>query len=242
MHRVLTVVTVLVLTFTASFATAAESDLTVRKRIADRFPGVSVENVVPSPVAGLYEVTVGPMVVYTSADGRYLVRGEIHDLQTDRNLTEARVQQARANTLAELKDDEVIVFGKPSAKHVVTVFTDISCGYCRVMHSQVDEYNKHGITIRYAAFPRNGMASDVWQKMESVWCAPERRKALTMAKLDREFESRKCDSEQVTEQWQLGRMLGVRGTPAIFSANGQMIPGYLPPEELVKRLQANTGK
>lgn len=219
-------------------AFAAESDSAVRERIASRFPGVTAENVSPSPVAGLYEVVVGPIVVYVSADGRYMLRGEIHDMKTDSNLTEARVQQARAETLAELGDDELIVFGKPGARHTVTVFTDISCGYCRVLHSQIEEYNKRGITVRYAAYPRNGLASDVWQQMEKVWCADDRKKALTMAKLDRDFETKACSTDQVTEQWQLGRMLGVRGTPAMFTTGGHMFPGYLPPDELAKRLTA----
>lgn len=224
----------------APAVSAAESDQTVLERIASRFPGVSAENVSPSPVPGIYEVVVGPIVVYASADGRYMFRGEIHDMNTDINLTETRVQQARAATLADLGEDEVIVFGKADAPHSVTVFTDISCGYCRVLHSQIEEYNKRGITIRYAAYPRNGHASEVWQQMEKVWCADDRKKALTMAKLDRDFESKACTTDQVTEQWQLGRMLGIRGTPAMFTTTGQMFPGYLPPDELAKRLQATS--
>jgi len=238
MIRVLQLLTIPVLLFAAQPSFSANSnDLAVRERIAERLPGVEVENIQPSPIPGLYEVTVGPLVVYTSADGRYLVRGEIHDLQTDENLTETRVAAARAQTLVTLDDDELIVFGKPDSKHSVTVFTDISCGYCRVLHSKIEEYNKRGIQIRYAAFPRNGLASDSWQKMEDVWCSPDRKKALTMAKLDREFETKPCDSEHVTEQWQVGRLLGVRGTPAIFTDQGQLVPGYLPPDELAKRLQ-----
>lgn len=237
MLRAFLIATVSSLLF-AQHAFAAESDSAVRERIASRFPGVAAENVSASPVPGLYEVVVGPIVVYASADGRYMLQGEIHDLETDSNLTEVRVQQARAETLAQLGNDELIVFGKPDARYTLTVFTDISCGYCRLLHSQIEEYNKRGITVRYAAYPRNGLASDVWQKMEKVWCADDRKKALTMAKLDRDFEARKCEGDQVTEQWQLGRMLGVRGTPAMFTSSGHMFPGYLPPDELLKRLKA----
>lgn len=225
----------------SSFA-ADDSDLATREKIAARLPGVSAENVGRSPVPGLYEVMVGPIVVYVSADGRFLVRGEIHDLQSDKNLTQERVAAARVRTLADLDDDELIVFGEPGLEHSVTVFTDVSCGYCRELHSKIEEYNKRGIRIRYAAFPRNGLASNTWQKMEEVWCAKDRNKALTMAKLDREFTSSHCGGEHVTEQWQLGRMLGVRGTPAIFTESGQLLPGYLPPNELLKRLQSEPQK
>lgn len=217
---------------------ARPDDATVRERIAARFPGVEVENVRPAPIAGLYEVMVGPVVVYTSADGRYLVKGEIYDLERDRNLTEERVAEARVRTLAEIPEKNLIVFGPADAEYSVTVFTDVSCGYCRLLHSKIDEYNQRGIRVRYAAYPRNGLASAAWQTMERVWCANDRREALTLAKLDREFEAKQCETDDVMEQWQLGRMLGVRGTPALFTERGELIPGYLPPDALLQRLKA----
>lgn len=222
---------------TSTWSAPTRDETAVREAIAERFPGVDAENVRPTPISGLYEVMVGPIVIYASSDGRYLVKGEIIDLETDRNLTEGRVAEARRQALAKLDEDELIVFGPDNAKHTVTVFTDVSCGYCRALHREIDEYNARGIRVRYAAFPRNGLASDAWQTMERVWCAEDRQEALTLAKQDREFESRQCASDTVMEQWQLGRMLGVRGTPAIFTSEGRMIPGYLPPEALLQRLQ-----
>lgn len=210
-----------------------------RARIAKRFPGVTADNVKPAPIPGLYEVMVGPLVIYASADGRYLIKGDIYDLETDRNLTESRVNAARAQTLDGLSDDELIVFGNANARYAITVFTDVTCTYCRKLHSQIDQYIDRGIRVRYAAYPRNGLATEGWQKMEDVWCAADRRQALTLAKRDREFETRRCNSESVAEQWQLGRMLGVSGTPAIFLPDGEMVPGYLPPDALLKRLQAS---
>lgn len=210
-----------------------------REQIASRFPGVTPQDVTPSPISGLYEVMAGPIVIYTSADGRYMVRGDIYDLEAEVNLTESRVEEARVRALDALTDDEIIAFGKAGAPYTVTVFTDVDCGYCRVFHSKIDEYNSRGIRVRYAAFPRNGLASNTWQTMEQAWCAKDRHRALTLAKLDREFEHAHCEAgEKVMEQWQLGRMLGVRGTPAIFTSDGKMIPGYLPPDDLLKRLQA----
>lgn len=233
----------LLLMLTASVALAGsesntESDQATRARIADGFPGVSAEDVTPSPIPGLYEVNKGPIVLYVSADGRYLVKGDIYDLQTDRNLTESRVNAARARSLEELPDEELVVFGNPDAEHTVTIFTDVSCGYCRLFHSKIDEYLARGIRVRYAAYPRNGLASDAWRTMERVWCAADKRAALTAAKLDQEFETRPCETDQVMQQWQLGRMLGVRGTPAIFTESGEMIPGYVPPEQLSRILGA----
>lgn len=232
---------VLILAMQPAFATAssAKDDAAVRARIAERFPGVTAADVKPAPIAGLYEVMIGPIVIYASADGRYLIKGDIYDLETDRNLTELRVNAARAKAIDELSEDDLIIFGDANARYTITVFTDVTCTYCRKLHSEIDEYNRRGIRVRYAAYPRNGLASKGWKQMEDVWCAPDRRRALTLAKLDREFETRRCDAETVTRQWQLGRLLGVSGTPAIFLPSGEMVPGYLPPEVLLKRLEAS---
>lgn len=215
----------------------APDDSAVRAAVAERFPGVSAEDVRSTPIAGLYEVMVGAVLIYASADGRYVIKGDIIDLETERNLTKIRVAEAHRQALAQLDEDELIVFGPDDAKYTVTVFTDVSCGYCRALHKEIEAYNARGIRVRYAAFPRNGLASDAWGTMERVWCAEDRGEALTRAKRDKPFESAPCASTAVMEQWQLGRMLGVRGTPAIFTPTGRMIPGYLPPQELLKRLR-----
>lgn len=221
-------------------AGAVSSDEDVSAQIAARFPGVSADDVRPSPIPGLYEVVMGPIVLYASADGRYVVKGDIYDLENDANLTEQRVGEARARTLEQLPEEELIIFGDDTAKYTVTVFTDVTCGYCRRMHSEIDEYLDLGIRVRYAAFPRNGMGTDTWKDMEAVWCAPDRRAALTAAKLDRDFETKPCETDSVMQQWQLGRLLGVRGTPALFTEWGEMIPGYVPPAQLQKYLEAQS--
>lgn len=240
MKRILHVLVLMLAAQCVSSAGAVVNDeAAVRAIIAQRFPGLTSDDVHPAPVPGLYEVMVGPVVIYASADGRYVIKGDIYDLETERNLTEARVNTARAHALEKLSEEDLIVFGDPDAEYSITVFTDVTCTYCRKLHSEIDEYIRRGIRVRYAAYPRNGMASKGWQQMEDVWCATDRRRALTLAKLDRKFETQRCDSDAVTQQWQLGRLLGVGGTPAIFLPDGKMVPGYLPPDVLVKRLEAS---
>lgn len=216
----------------------AADDAKTRAEIAARFPGTEAGDVRPSPVDGLYEVMVGPVVIYVSSDGRYMFRGKLLDMKTDTNLTERRESEARSRVLGEIPDSELITYstkGKP--RHTITVFTDTSCTYCREFHQQIDQYNALGIKVRYAFFPRNGLASGNWKEMERVACAADRKQALTAAKQDQPFESRSCQDNPVMDHWQLGRMLGVRGTPAMFTESGRMIPGYLPPEQLLKALE-----
>ena len=134
----------------------------------------------------------------------------------------------------------MIVFGPPNAKMTVTVFTDIDCGYCRKFHGQIAEVNKAGVRVRYMMFPRTGPGTESWKKAEQVWCATDRRDALTRAKRGETLKSKSCGDGAINTQYELGTDLGVEGTPAIFTQNGDYIGGYLAPEDLVQAIQAST--
>ncbi|MDX1443489.1 MAG: DsbC family protein [Gammaproteobacteria bacterium] len=216
---------------------SADNDEQARTKIAERFPGAEAGDVVATPVPGLYEVTIGPVVLYVSKDGRYLLRGNLFDMKTDENLTESREARARAKALAELDDDDLITYSPDNPRHTITVFTDTSCSYCREFHRQIQDYMDLGIKVRYAFYPRNGMGAASWSVMQKVSCADDRKAALTAAKQGMKVDAQACRENHVMEQWQLGRMLGIRGTPAIMLESGQMIPGYLPPQKLLQALE-----
>jgi thiol:disulfide interchange protein DsbC len=207
-----------------------------RQAIARKFPGVKAEDVRPSPIEGIYEVSMGADAAYVSADGRYVITGDMYEIDSRKNLTEARRVQARTRALAKLDERDMIVFTPAAVKHTITVFTDVECGYCRKLHSEIDKLNKLGVQVRYLAFPRSGPGSEDWDKMEAVWCSKDRKNAITQAKLGHEIKASKCGATPVGKQYALGEDLGVRGTPAIFTNDGDYIGGYLPPAELVKQL------
>lgn len=236
MPKIFVILILLLTSCSALAANLSAEEQTRREQIASRFPDVKAADVIPAPVPGMYEVLVGPIVLYVSADGRYVMRGNLFDMNTDENLTEQREQAARQSVLRNIDDEELIVFSPEKPAYTVTVFTDTSCSYCRLFHDQIADYNARGIKVRYAAYPRQGMASETWREMENVFCADDRREALTRAKKDMAFEIKACETDAVRRDWQLGRMLGVRGTPAIFTEDGRMIPGYLPPARLAAEL------
>jgi thiol:disulfide interchange protein DsbC len=224
----------------AAFGLAAGADEPAkpdpRAFIAKKFPGAKAQDVSPSPVSGVYEVPVGADVVYVSADGRYVFTGDLYELDTRTNLTEANRAAGRIKLLAKVDEREAIVFGPASAKHTITVFTDVECGYCRKLHGEIDQLNKLGVRVRYLAYPRSGPGTADWRKMEAVWCSPDRKSAITKAKLDQEVKSADCAATPVAKQYQLGEDLGIRGTPAIFTENGDYVGGYLPPAQLKQQL------
>jgi thiol:disulfide interchange protein DsbC len=116
------------------------------------------------------------------------------------------------------------------------VFTDPTCGYCRKLHSEIDGYNALGITIAYAAFPRGGINSEMDRLLKDVWCANDQKQALTDAKNDVAIAKGTCNTP-VDQMYSIGESLGINGTPAIILPNGDMVPGYRPPEQLLQTLE-----
>lgn len=210
----------------------------VRARVVSKLQGAKPEDVGPSPIPGLYEVTMGGLIAYVSSDGKYLVSGNVYDLDTQVNLTATRRNAARAKALAAAPEDQMIVFSPANPKMTVTVFTDIDCGFCRRFHNQIADLNKAGIRVRYMMFPRSGPGTESWRKAEGVWCSPDRRDALTRAKRGEEIKTKPCTgASSIQAQYSMGEDLGVEGTPAIFTQAGDYVGGFMTPDQLVKIIQ-----
>jgi len=217
-------------------ATAADVDYSnVEARIRALAPQATSIAISETPVDGLLMVQIGGDIVYATADARYMVQGRLVDMETMEDLTEGAKSEVRRELLAHADTGSQITFAPSEPAYDLTVFTDIDCGYCRKLHSQIDDYNQQGIAIHYMAFPRAGIGSHSYDKAVSVWCAGDPRSALTQAKQGAEPDPAQCDNP-IDEQYQLGRELGVTGTPSLLTADGQMIPGYVPPEQLRARL------
>jgi len=220
-----------------SFAVAA-ADVDTSK-VEERFRSLAPHGesiaISETPIENLLMVQVGGEIYYSTPDGKYLVQGRLIDMDTREDLTETAKAELRRDLLAKADSKSQITFAPADTKYDLTVFTDIDCGYCRKLHAQIDEYNQQGIAIHYMAFPRAGIGSHSYEKAVSVWCASDQRDALTQAKLGAEPDPAQCDNP-VEEQYELGRNIGVTGTPSLLTSEGRMIPGYVPPEQLRQRL------
>jgi len=222
-----------------------ESNTVILRAVADMLPQTHVQTIdwsQPSSLPGFYDVVVDGHFFLVSTDGRYVIRGEAYDRHVDVDIGESVLSSVRKRLLDEqVPTEDRIVFAPKHPKYTVTVLTDISCGYCRRLHSQMDEYNQRGIAIEYIAYPRMGLGSDNDREMQSIWCAKDRRKALTEAKEGKPVEMLSCDNP-VQGQYLLGQRLGLQGTPMMITASGQTIHGYLPPEMLEERLAELDGE
>jgi thiol:disulfide interchange protein DsbC len=226
-------------------ATAYADDKPLSKaELAGKLSGVEANDISDSPIKGLYQISLGSNVAYVTSDGRYLFRGDIYDASTSANLTEEMRSHARVAMLASVDPKSMIVFSPKDGKvkHTVTIFTDVDCGYCRQFHREIDKVTALGIEVHYLFFPRTGPNTESWEKAERVWCASDRNTALTKAKLGGEVPKASCGNTPVEAHWSLGKRIGVRGTPSMFSESGELIGGYLPPATLAKALDESAAE
>ena len=227
------------LSMTAAFAdVAAEKDFNaVEEKLRTLAPNATTIAVSESPIEGILQVQINSDIIYVTANGQYLLQGQIMDIDTRTNITDQAKSGIRLGLLTDLKREEQITFAPEQAKYDLLVFTDIDCGYCRKLHNQMAEYNEAGIAIHYMAFPRAGIGSTSFDKFVSVWCSDDQQAALTLAKNGGEPEPQECPNP-IAEQYNLGHELGVTGTPALVTDDGTLIPGYMPPAQLRQRLES----
>jgi thiol:disulfide interchange protein DsbC len=200
--------------------------------------GSKLEDLRPSPIPGIYELSQGADVSYLTADGKYFLDGNLYDMGTRQNLTEERRNKARSAMINAVPESQMLIFSPKNPLYTITVFTDVDCQYCRKLHSQMAELNKLGVRVRYLFYPRTGPNSESWHKAEAVWCSADRNAALTRAKAGGVLDTSKtCGPTPVAQEYALGQSIGVRGTPAIVTENGGYINGYLPPHDLVEEIK-----
>jgi len=223
------------------FLTLATAETDAEKQILETFkkvyPGVKPDSISPSPMAGVSEVLMGPRLLYVSNDGKFMLQGSLIDLKTRKDVSETRRSEIRLDALEKLGEDKMIVFPAKDEKYTISVFTDIDCGYCRKLHHDMAGYNAAGITVRYLMFPRGGLKSAAYDKSVTVWCSEDQQAAMTKSKNGQALPKLSCDNP-VKEEYELGKLLGVRGTPAIVMDDGTLLPGYVPPKRLSAALAA----
>lgn len=229
------VLAVLTTLLTAGAAQANETNL--RKAFEAKFPTMSVESVTRTPFAGIYEVVFDGQVVYTDEKLTYLMSGNLFDLRNaqERNLTRERRDQIASGALVKAQGN-AIKRVKGSGKRIVYTFEDPNCGYCKELQKELNKMND--ITIYTFLLPI--LSPDSAEKSKAVWCAKDRARAWDdlMNKAALPANAVKTCATPLEENQQLAQRFGVRGTPAVFLANGQQVGGYLPADKLEQAFAA----
>jgi thiol:disulfide interchange protein DsbC len=228
-----------ILIFSVSVSASQDN---IREGLKNILPdGAVIELIEPSPIPGIYAVYYGDLQpIYVTQDGSFFIYGDIYKININSisNITEKSVAERRKLILQNIPSEELISFKSSNEQFSVIVFTDVDCGYCRKLHNQIDEYNSLGISINYAAFPRSGLGTSAFTKMVGAWCSDNPKDSMTKLKNNSPLDISFCENQPVSKQYIIGKKLGVDGTPAIFSMDGEIFPGYIEPEELLLRLKS----
>ena len=231
---------ILCLIFLGTHILYANEDV-IRLKLKNILPAGSViESIEISNFEGIYKVYYGDLQpIYVSKDGEFFIYGDMYKIIDSKisNITNEEIKGRRVEILKTMNDDQFISFKSKNELSSITVFTDVDCGYCRKLHNQIAEYNKLGISIKYAAFPRSGLGTEAFSKMVGAWCSQDPKATLTDLKNDKKVNLSFCPDQPVAKHYVIGQKLGVTGTPAIFTSDGDLLPGYLPPEELAEKLK-----
>ena len=239
------------LTVTALFSTSSWAGEPVDQATMDKLRatlevpsmGLQVESASQSEIPGILEVQFinGPLV-YTSVKGDFFIMGDLFSVGPTGyvNLAEKRRDGDRQEQIAAIPISEMIVFS-PQGETLasVTVFTDVSCYYCQKLHKEVPELNKRGVEVRYLGYPRAGVGSEAYRQLASARCDANPQETLTKLKNRETVADNVCPDNPIAQQYELGQQLGVRGTPAIITESGQMIPGYQSADDLMVTLGLN---
>ena len=216
----------------------AELNKAVEPLLAIR-PNIPIEAVYPTEVDGLLGADLPDgTTIYITADGKHMIVGDMYAIGADlTNVSDQRRAVARKALMDQVALADMIIFPAEGERQaVINIFTDVDCGYCRKLHSEIDQYAELGIEVRYLAYPREGLESDTAATMRSVWCATDPALAMTRAKNSQRIADRVCPTDPVDAQFELGRRMGVSGTPALVTESGDMFPGYIPAPQLAQRL------
>jgi thiol:disulfide interchange protein DsbC len=211
---------------------------TIAATLTQAFPKHPVTAIRPSPIAGLYSVQIGGSEVLVTADATKFIQGEIFNLSAGgiSKWEDPALVAERKKLLATVNPNDSINFKATGpTKAVVYVFTDVDCGYCRKLNSEMAEYNRLGIEIRYLAFPRAGIPSPSADKLITAWCSKDKQAVMTKVKEGQDVPNATC-SNPVAAQFDLGGRIGVNATPALWMPDGEIKLGYLPPAQLAKAL------
>ena len=214
----------------------------IREKISSILPpGTQIEAIEKSDFPDIYKVYYGDIQpLYVSKDGKYFLYGDMFKISSSQiiNLTSSDITKRRMQLMKDIGKEELISFISKNETHSVTVFTDVDCGYCRKLHNEIEDYNKLGISIHYAAFPRSGIGTESFTKMVGAWCSEDPKKSITNLKNGENLRLNFCDSQPVAKHYVIGQKLGISGTPAIISQDGELYPGYFSPKDLLDKLKS----
>ncbi len=217
---------------------AANRPLT--RLLRQRIGNSGIDDVEETDIEDVWQVQIGNRYIYLLDGGKYALTGDLINLEDGRNLTEQARRVGAITTLAAFRDEDLVIFAAVGeSRATLDIFTDTSCPFCQKLHQEIGELQAAGITVRYLPYPRGGSKGPGYATLKSVWCAEDPRQAMTDAKNEKteHLPPGDCARAAIVDRGYLaGNRVGIGGTPAMFTEDGEKLEGYRPHQELIPYL------
>lgn len=237
--RWLLLASLLTITLTLPIAALAQSpEANIKKALQHRIgDGAPIESITKTPYSGLYEIKIGNEVVYSDAEGKYVFVGRIIDVESSKDVTQARLDELNRIKFADLPLELAAKSVKGNGKRVIAVFEDPNCGYCKRFRKSLSEMKD--LTVYTFMYPILG--EDSKTKARNLWCASDKSKAWDEWMLNGKAAAAapdSCKAAEIDKVVELGKKYRVTGTPTIFFTDGSRIPGAIDAKALENKLAA----
>jgi thiol:disulfide interchange protein DsbC len=218
-----------------SAAGDATIEASIRRTLVKRLPNLPpIDEITRSPVPGLWELRLGSQVIYSDAQGRFVIEGEILDTSRNANLTRERIEKLTAFDFQKLPLNDAVVWKRGTGARKLVVFADPNCGYCRKLERSLTTVPD--ITVFTFLMPILG--GDSPRMARDLWCAKDSGKAWRDWMINGTAPpaaSQNCDSAALSRNRSLGEKHGVAGTPSLVFENSERVPGIISNEDLEKK-------
>ena len=217
-------------------ATAQDKEAAaIRKNLGERIPALSqIDEIRKTPMAGLYEVRVGTDILYTDAEGNFLIQGNLMDTRSRKNLTEERVEKLTAVKFDELDLKNAITIVRGNGKRKLAVFEDPNCGYCKRFEKDLQKVNN--VTVHLFLIPILGQ--DSVDKSRQIWCSMNKAKTWDdwMLRDVTPKGAPSCNTDALTANLDFAKKYRITGTPTLVFADGMRVPGAINAQQIEQAL------
>ena len=222
MKNILLLTTIMLL---VSCAKKDEVNVDIRETVSNAYPDVAIDEIKKID-DNFHEIIINKQIYYATNDGKYLIVGNVINLNTKESITENTKMNQRLSIIDSIDMKNFMIFKPKKTDHILTIFTDTSCPYCQKLHHEIPDLLENNIEIRYVLFSRNGNDVDAYQQLVSAWCSADKVDALEdLFAGDILDDISNCENP-IARNFDYAGSLSVEGTPTIFLEDGRIIPGY----------------
>tara|TARA_B100000902_G_scaffold297051_1_gene284110 strand:+ start:80 stop:787 length:708 start_codon:yes stop_codon:yes gene_type:complete len=202
-----------------------EQELDIKQVVSDAYPTVNIKDIKKID-DNFHEIIINNQIYYATNDGKYLIIGNVIDLETKESITENTKMKQRLSVIESINEENLIIYKPDKTEYVLTVFTDTSCPYCQKLHDEIPKLLENSIEVRYVLFSRNGDQVEAYKQLVFAYCSDNKLESIERLFSGDILDDVDSCENPLNKNYEYASLLSVEGTPTIFLEDGRIIPGY----------------